>query len=115
MSLLNHRTTTTSLPYALDASTPLSPSELNVLRGQYEKERASGHATTQTKFNYAWGLVKSDKREEVGEGVGVLADIYRSDPPRRRECLYYLSLGHYKMGNFDEARRFNYRQTEFAF
>lgn len=34
-------------------------------------------------------------------------EIYRSDPPRRRECLYYLSLGHYKMGNFDEARRFN--------
>lgn len=35
------------------------------------------------------------------------AEIYRSDPPRRRECLYYLSLGHYKMGNYDEARRFN--------
>lgn len=35
------------------------------------------------------------------------AEIYRSDPPRRRECLYYLSLGHFKMGNFDEARRFN--------
>lgn len=34
-------------------------------------------------------------------------EIYRSDPPRRRECLYYLSLGHYKMGNFEEARRFN--------
>lgn len=36
-------------------------------------------------------------------------EIYRSDPPRRRECLYYLSLGHYKMGNYDEARRFNGR------
>lgn len=34
-------------------------------------------------------------------------EIYRSDPPRRRECLYYLSLGHFKMGNFDEAKRFN--------
>lgn len=36
-----------------------------------------------------------------------ITEIYRSDPPRRRECLYYLSLGHFKMGNFDEARRFN--------
>lgn len=36
-----------------------------------------------------------------------LIEIYRSDPPRRRECLYYLSLGHFKMGNYDEARRFN--------
>jgi fission 1 protein len=37
----------------------------------------------------------------------IATEIYRSDPPRRRECLYYLSLGHYKMGNFEEARRFN--------
>jgi len=36
-----------------------------------------------------------------------LTDIYRSEPARRRECLYYLALGHYKMGNFDEARKFN--------
>lgn len=34
-------------------------------------------------------------------------DIYRSEPTRRRECLYYLALGYYKMGNYDEARRFN--------
>lgn len=34
-------------------------------------------------------------------------EIYRADPPRRRECLYYLSLGHYKLTNYDEAKRFN--------
>jgi hypothetical protein len=34
-------------------------------------------------------------------------EIYRAEPARRRECLYYLALGHYKMGNFEEARKFN--------
>lgn len=34
-------------------------------------------------------------------------EIYRAESSRRRECLYYLALGHYKMGNFEEARRFN--------
>lgn len=34
-------------------------------------------------------------------------EIYRSEPTRRRECLYYLALGYYKMGNHEEARRFN--------
>ena len=34
-------------------------------------------------------------------------DIYRAEPARRRECLYYLALGHYKMGNYEEARKFN--------
>ncbi len=61
-----------SLPYAADAETSLSPSELDVLRNQYEKERASGHATTQTKFNYAWGLVKSKRRDEMAAGVDLL-------------------------------------------
>ena len=105
-----HHTTpyhTMSLPYAADAETSLSPSELGVLRSQYESELAQGHVTTQTKFNYAWGLVKSKNRDDMSHGVGLLTEIYRSDPPRRRECLYYLSLGHYKMGNYDEARRFN--------
>ncbi|CAO1619751.1 unnamed protein product [Jaminaea pallidilutea] len=96
-----------SLPYAADAETPLTPAELSVLEAQYQKELASGHASTQSRFNLAWGLVKSRSRDDTARGIGLLTEIYRSDPPRRRECLYYLSLGHFKIGNFDEAKRFN--------
>ncbi|KAN0109652.1 mitochondria fission 1 protein [Russula decolorans] len=100
------------VPYAADAEVSLQYDELQVLRTQYEKEVANSHVTTQTKFNYAWGLVKSPVREHQVEGVQLLADIYRSEPTRRRECLYYLALGHYKMGNFDEAKSFNSRLLE---
>ena len=96
-----------TLPYVVDAQTSLSPAELQVLHDQYESEAAAGHITTQTKFNYAWALIKSQNRQQMLQGVALLTDIYRSDPPRRRECLYYLSLGHYKLSNFDEAKRFN--------
>ncbi|KAF5351578.1 hypothetical protein D9758_007205 [Tetrapyrgos nigripes] len=114
---------TTELPYAADAEVSLSYDELEVLRLQYEKEVSLTHVTVQTKFNYAWGLVKSPLREHQVEGVKLLQgqslltpfrsaltllpDLYRSEPSRRRECLYYLALGHYKMGNFEEAKRFN--------
>ncbi|KIK09050.1 hypothetical protein K443DRAFT_672087 [Laccaria amethystina LaAM-08-1] len=97
----------TELPYAADAEVSLSYDELDVLRIQYQKELTQTHVTIQTKFNYAWGLVKSPVREHQVEGVRILQDIYRGEPTRRRECLYYLALGHYKMGNFDEAKRFN--------
>jgi len=100
------------VPYAADAELSLSYDELQVLRTQYEKEVAQTHVTTQTKFNYAWGLVKSPIRQHQVEGVQLLADIYRSEPTRRRECLYYLALGHYKMGNHDEAKSFNSRLLE---
>ena len=106
-----------TLPYVVDAQTSLSPAELQVLHDQYDTEAAAGHITTQTKFNYAWALIKSQDRQQMLQGVALLtgtptrtpltSDIYRTDPPRRRECLYYLSLGHYKLSNFDEAKRFN--------
>ncbi|KAG1788213.1 uncharacterized protein F5891DRAFT_997052 [Suillus fuscotomentosus] len=97
----------TDLPYAADAEVSLSYDEIEVLRLQYEKELAQSHITVQTKFNYAWGLVKSPVRENQVEGVRLLQEIYRTEPSRRRECLYYLALGYYKMGNFTEARSFN--------
>nr|VWO94688.1 Mitochondrial fission 1 protein [Ganoderma boninense] len=97
----------TELPYAADAEEALSYDELEVLRLQYQKELSQSHVTVQTKFNYAWGLVKSPLREHQVEGVRLLQEIYRAEPTRRRECLYYLALGHYKMGNYEEARRFN--------
>lgn len=61
-----------SLPYAADAELSLSPSELSVLASQYQSELATGHVTTQTKFNYAWGLVKSKSRDEMSRGIGLL-------------------------------------------
>ncbi|ETW78982.1 hypothetical protein HETIRDRAFT_387189 [Heterobasidion irregulare TC 32-1] len=97
----------TELPYAADAHVSLTYDELKVLKIQYEKELSQDHVTVQTKFNYAWALVKSPLREQQVEGVRLLQEIYRAEPSRRRECLYYLALGHYKMGNFEEARNFN--------
>lgn len=53
------------------------------------------------------GLIKSSARGEQQEGVRLLSEIFRNSPERRRECLYYLALGNYKLGNFAEARRYN--------
>ncbi|KAL9043591.1 MAG: hypothetical protein Q9214_003228 [Letrouitia sp. 1 TL-2023] len=84
---------------------PLKPEELDVLRAQYEKE--GYYVGVQTKFNYAWGLIKSASRNEQQQGVHLLSEIFRNAPERRRECLYYLALGNYKLGNYAEARRYN--------
>lgn len=49
---------------------PLKEAELAVLRKQYESEGES--VGVQTKFNYAWGLIKSEKRQEQQLGVKLL-------------------------------------------
>ena len=62
----------TEIPYAADAEISLTYDELEVLKLQYVKEQAQGHITVQTKFNYAWGLVKSPQREHQEQGVKLL-------------------------------------------
>ena len=94
-----------TLPYAADADSPLKDSELAVLRHQYEREGKL--VGVQTKFNYAWGLIKSSRRNDQLEGTKLLTEIYKDNPERRRECLYYLALGHFKVGNYSDARKFN--------
>jgi hypothetical protein len=63
--------------------------------------------------------VKSDLHNNQLEGVRLLtglfrtlrrrliSEIYKESSNRRRECLYYLALGQYKLGHYNEARRFN--------
>jgi hypothetical protein len=57
---------------AADAESPLKESELQVLRSQYVKEQEAQHITVQTKFNYAWGLIKSNRHPDQLEGVTLL-------------------------------------------
>ncbi|KAI8333287.1 hypothetical protein EDC96DRAFT_451251 [Choanephora cucurbitarum] len=83
-----------STPLIQDAQTPLSPAELEVLRRQYIKE--GEYVTIQTKFNYAWGLIKSTKPDHLELGIKLLT-----------ECLYFLAIGNFKLSNYSEARRFN--------
>lgn len=52
-------------------------------------------------------MIKSNQRTEQQLGVQLLSDIFKTTPERRRECLYYLALGNYKLGNYAEARRYN--------
>ena len=60
---------------AADAETPLKDSELAVLRREFEKETVAGFVAIQTKFNYAWGLIKSQRRPDNLEGVRLLTGV----------------------------------------
>jgi len=97
----------TDLPYAAEAEISLSFDELEVLRTQYYKEIEQGHVTTQSKFNYGWGLVKCSNPEMQTEGVKLLQEIYSASPSHRRECTYYIAVGYYKLRNYEYARKFN--------
>jgi fission 1 protein len=45
---------------------------------QYQKELSQAHVTIQTKFNFAWGLVKSPLRDHQVEGVRLLQGVFEA-------------------------------------
>lgn len=83
---------------------PLSKEQLEVLRNQVLRE--GDMASVSSKFNYAWGLVKSNNANEQRRGVQLLTEVFKESPQRRRELLYYLAVGSYKLGDYAEARRY---------
>ncbi|CDR38568.1 CYFA0S02e03136g1_1 [Cyberlindnera fabianii] len=87
-----------------DANTPLSTQQLEILRQQVLSE--GDLVSVQSRFNYAWGLIKSTRIDDQRLGIKLLTDVFRDSPQRRRECLYYLSVGTYKLGDYSDARRY---------
>lgn len=77
---------------------------MKVLRDQYEQE--GEYVSLQAKFNYAWGLIKSKRVADQQEGVRLLTQVFKDAPQRRRETLYYLSIGSFKLGDYTNARKY---------
>lgn len=93
------------LPTLEDANDPLMPQQLEILRQQVVNE-GGDDATIQSRFNYAWALIKSSDVNDERLGIKILTDIYKESPTRRRECLYYLTIGCYKVNEFSMAKRY---------
>ncbi|KAF9204418.1 mitochondrial membrane protein [Haplosporangium sp. Z 27] len=83
---------TDNLPSISDADSCLPDSQLEILKKQYIRE--GEYVTEQTRFNYAWGLIKSKTRRDQTQGVLLLT-------------------GHFKLGNYNDARKFNESLLEF--
>ncbi|QPG74363.1 hypothetical protein FOA43_001690 [Brettanomyces nanus] len=92
------------LPNLQDAFTPLSEPQLAILERQVDSEQPD--PTVQSLFNYAWGLVKSEDKDDNKQGIEILTSIFKKEPARRRECLYYLSVGCYKIAEYRESERY---------
>lgn len=81
----------------------IAPEQLQVLKNQLDSENPP---TPQSTFNYAWGLLKSDRSVAQKKALELLATVYRDAPSLRREALYYMALGSVKLGEWANARKY---------
>lgn len=82
----------------------IAPEQLIILKNQLDSEQPK--PTPQSEFNYGWGLLKSTSHKDQQEGIAILSHLYRDVSSMRREALYYLALGSFKVGEYSNARRY---------
>ena len=78
--------------------------ELKQFERQYYDEMNAGGATNQTRFNYAWCLIRSKYRADIHRGVMLLEDLCSSgDTEARRDYLFYLAIANTKLHEYQRA------------
>lgn len=63
---------------------------------EYHKQLATGTVSQETKFHYAWCLVRSNYPADIRKGLILLEQLIKheaNDEDAKRNYLYYLALG----------------------
>lgn len=86
----------------LDETAPAE--ELKKFEKAYYEEMNRGGASNQTRFNYAWCLIRSKYRADIHRGIMLLEDLCSTgDSEARRDYLFYLSIANTKIHEYQRA------------
>ena len=86
----------------LGETTP--PDELKIFEKAYYDEMNKGGAANQTRFNYAWCLIRSKYRADIHRGIMLLEDLCSTgDSDARRDYLFYLAIANTKIHEYQRA------------
>lgn len=78
--------------------------ELKKFEKAYYSEMNKGGASNQTRFNYAWCLIRSRYRADIHRGIMLLEDLCSTgDSEARRDYLFYLAVGNTKIAEYQRA------------
>lgn len=83
----------------------LSDEQIAQARRLYEESTAAGgEAEINARFQYAYALLKSKHKEEIPKGIEILEHLYDTgDRNSRRDYLYYVAIGHTRLGQYQQA------------
>ena len=62
--------------------------------------------STETKFEYAFCLVRSRYTNDIRKGLMILEDLARTHPDGRRDYIYYLAFGNARIKQYSEGLKY---------
>ncbi|XP_017109410.1 mitochondrial fission 1 protein isoform X2 [Drosophila bipectinata] len=70
-------------------------------RKYHHELELDGEVTTETKFEYAFCLVRSRYTNDIRKGIMFLEELARTHTEGRRDYIYYLAFGNARIKNYD--------------
>ncbi|CAH1726126.1 mitochondrial fission 1 protein [Aphis gossypii] len=87
----------------------VSMEDLKKFEKEYHNQLTTGTVSQETKFHYAWCLVRSNYPADIRKGLILLEQLIKheaNDEDAKRNYLYYLALGNSRIKEYSTALQF---------
>ncbi|KAK0149100.1 Mitochondrial fission 1 protein [Merluccius polli] len=85
----------------------VAPEDLLTFEKKYNAELQKGSVSKDTKFEYAWCLIRSKYTEDIKKGVVFLDElVHKASKDDSRDFLFYLSVANYRLKEYEKALKF---------
>ncbi|XP_043953210.1 mitochondrial fission 1 protein [Gambusia affinis] len=85
----------------------VAPEDLKKFEKKYSNEQLKGSVSKETKFEYAWCLIRSKYTDDIKKGVLLLEElVHKSSKDDSRDYLFYLAVANYRLKEYEKALKY---------
>ncbi|KAI5609907.1 mitochondrial fission 1 protein [Silurus asotus] len=85
----------------------VAPEDLKRFEKKYKLEVEKGAVSKDTKFEYAWCLIRSKSTNDINKGIQLLEElVQKSAKDDQRDFLFYLAVANYRLKEYEKALKY---------
>ncbi|CAJ1086130.1 mitochondrial fission 1 protein [Xyrichtys novacula] len=85
----------------------VAPEDLLKFEKKYNNELVKGAVSKETKFEYAWCLIRSKYSEDIKKGIVLLEELtQKASKDDSRDFLFYLAVANYRLKEYEKALKY---------
>ncbi|XP_007248097.3 mitochondrial fission 1 protein [Astyanax mexicanus] len=85
----------------------VAPEDLKRFEQKYNAELVKGPVSKETKFEYAWCLIRSKYTNDIRKGIQLLEELLqKSSKEDQRDFLFYLAVANYRLKEYERALKY---------
>uniref|UniRef100_UPI0037E72629 mitochondrial fission 1 protein n=1 Tax=Semicossyphus pulcher TaxID=241346 RepID=UPI0037E72629 len=85
----------------------VAPEDLLKFEKKYNNEKVKGAVSKDTKFEYAWCLIRSKYSDDIKKGIVLLEElVQKASKEDSRDFLFYLGVANYRLKEYEKGLKY---------